>query len=134
MKKIESFEKIKLRESGMRGSQEHEIVMKGAAAEVTRYLFRYSRAGEERITDKRAEVSEEAVLKLLNSCGVLSWNGFHGAHPRGVRDGIMFSLNATVNGGVTLRAEGSENFPKRYRDFTDGLNDLLSSEKSEVTP
>ena len=112
----------------MRGSQEHEIVMKGAAAEVTRYLFRYSRAGEERITDKRAEVSEEAVLKLLNSCGVLSWNGFHGAHPRGVLDGIMFSFKAEVNGGEMIRAEGSQNFPRHYRDFTDGLYKMLNGE------
>ena len=39
----------------------------------------------------------------------------------------MFSLNAVVNGGKIIRAEGSQNFPKHYRNFTDGLYEMLNS-------
>ena len=131
---ISSFEIVTLRISGMRFTAEYEIIPQGEKAEISQYRIRYSKPEQERILEKRAVIGADEALRLLNDCALLSWNGFHGAHPRGVRDGIMFSLKATVNGGVTLRAEGSENFPKRYRDFTDGLNDLLSSEKSEVTP
>ena len=69
------------------------------------------------------------MLDLLNKCSLLSWDGFHGKHPKGVKDGIMFSLQAVLNGGKTIKAEGSENFPRHYRDFTDGLYSLLNDDR-----
>ena len=126
---VVSFELVKLRTSGMRFTAEYEIVMKSGAAEVSQYQIRYTQSKDERILDKRASVSEETVLKLLNDCRILSWDGFSGAHPRGVRDGTMFGFEARVNGGRVIKASGSENFPKRYREFMNGINQILNSEK-----
>ena len=122
---IESVQRVVLRESGMRGSVEREILVKGDEAEVSAYLIRYNGREDERVLQQRAVHPAEKAVRLLNDCGVLGWDGFHGAHPRGVLDGIMFRFEATVNGDQTIRAEGSEKFPKHYRDFTDGLYELL---------
>ncbi|MBR4799894.1 MAG: hypothetical protein IK047_06530 [Clostridia bacterium] len=119
--KIKSFEKVTLHTSGMRFVLDDEIVMKDGKAAVTRYSVRYDGHEDVRTPEESAECSEEEVLKILNDCKMLSWNGFHGAHPRGVLDGTMFRLEATVNGGETIRAEGSQNFPKHYHDFTDWI-------------
>ena len=123
---IESIEKLTLRESGMRFTSEHELKMRENDVEVSRYEIRYTQHRDERILIKRSLISNEAVLKLLNDCKIMKWDGFSGAHPRLVKDGIMFSLTAVVNDGKVIRAEGSQNFPKRYREFTDGLNGLLN--------
>jgi hypothetical protein len=39
----------------------------------------------------------------------------------------MFDFSATVNGGVEISARGSQNFPRHYRDFTDGLYGFLNN-------
>ena len=124
-KQIEAFERITLRENGMRGSIEYEITSDGSTAEVVQYGIRFRYPDDERIAERQATVSIDEVLALLNSCRLLSWDGFHGAHPRGVRDGIMFSLQAVVNGGTVIKAEGSQNFPKHYSDFRDGIYEML---------
>ena len=125
-KQIEAFERITLRENGMRGSTEYEITSDGDTAEVVQYGIRFRYPKDERIAERQATVSVEDVLALLNSCRLLSWDGFHGAHPRGVLDGIMFSFQAIVNGGTVIKAEGSQNFPKHYRDFRDGIYEMLN--------
>ena len=124
--KIGSFQSVLLRTSGMRGTVEQEILMKGADAEVSQYMLRYNGEEKERVLMEQAVCREEEVLRLLNDCGVLSWDGFYGPHPKGVLDGIMFDFDATVNGEETIHAHGSQNFPKHYRDFTDGLYKLLN--------
>ena len=125
-KSIEKLEKLTLRESGMRFTSERELIMCENGVEVSQYEIRYTKNGDERILIKRGSTSKEAALKLLNDCKIMKWDGFSGAHPRFVKDGIMFSLTAVVNDGKVIRAEGSQNFPKRYREFTDGLNGLLN--------
>ena len=125
-KSIEKLEKLTLRESGMRFTSERELIMCENGVEVSQYEIRYTKNGDERILIKRSQIGKEPALKLLNDCKVLSWDGFSGAHPRWVKDGIMFSLTAVVNDGKVIRAEGSQNFPKRYREFTDGLNGFLN--------
>ena len=122
---IETFSAVTLRVSGMRGSVEYEIIANDGGAEASLYQIRYGGAKAERQLEKRAAVRSEDVLRLLNACRLLSWDGFHGAHPRGVRDGTMFSLNAVVNGGKTIRADGSQRFPKHYRELLDGIVGLL---------
>ena len=97
--KIESFEIITLHTSGMRYSADFEIVMKGGVAEVFQYQIRHRYPENERILEKRVSVGNDKTPVLLNNCKLLSRDGFHGKHPRGVLDGIMFSLNAIVNGG-----------------------------------
>ncbi|MCR5150669.1 MAG: hypothetical protein K6B52_05545 [Clostridiales bacterium] len=122
---IVSFEIITLRTSGMRYTGETEILMKDGKAEVSQYAIMFSQDEDRRKLEKRAICDEQTMLKLLNDCKLLSWDGFKGPHPKGVLDGTIFSLNAVVNGNVKIYASGSENFPKHYRDFTDGLCKIL---------
>ena len=56
---------------------------------------------------------------------MLSWDGFRGEHPKGVLDGTMFRMEATVNGGRRIRADGSQNFPKGYRELDAGIDEIL---------
>ena len=125
---IDSIDLVTLSTRGMRCADDYEIVKKDNAAEVSQYRISYKEAKEERVLIRRATVSENDILQLLNDCNILSWNGFHGKHPRGVKDGIMFSFSATVNDGKMIKADGSQNFPKHYRDFTQALHDILSNE------
>ena len=123
--KITSVVTVTLRESGMRGSVEYELTADGKEAEVSRYRIRYSGTEKQRVVEKRTSCGIENALRLLNECGLLSWDGFNGPHPKDVLDGIMFTLEATVNDDRRIRAQGSENFPPHYRAFTDGLYRLL---------
>lgn len=125
---IDSFDLVTLSTRGMRCADDYEIVKKDNAAEVSQYRISYREAKEERVLIRRATVGENDILQLLNDCNIFSWDGFHGKHPRGVKDGIMFSFSATVNDGKTIKADGSQNFPKHYRDFTKELHDILSNE------
>ena len=124
--KITSFEIVTLRLSGMRFTTEYEIVMKGKEAEVTEYEIRYEKKEKKRVPESKKVCSADKVLKLLNDCEIMAWDGFVGNHPKDVRDGIMFSLKATVNDNRKIYAHGSENFPKHFREFRDGLKALLS--------
>ena len=124
--KITSFEIVTLRLSGMRFTTEYEIVMKGKESEVTEYEIRYEKNENKRVPERKTVCSADKVLKLLNDCELMAWDGFVGNHPKDVRDGIMFSLKATVNDNRKIYAHGSENFPKHFREFRDGLKALLS--------
>ena len=125
---IDSFETVTLHLSGMRFTTEYEIVMNGKDAEITEYGIRYEKEkGDVRVPQRKAVCSAETVLKLFNDCELLAWDGFFGAHPKDVKDGIMFLLKATVNGGKNIRAEGSENFPEHFREFWHGLDAILRS-------
>ncbi len=129
--RITSFDTVLLRQSGMRGTTEHEIVMKDGKAEVSLYRIRYAGGEDQRVLEEQSVCSLEDVLKLLNDCNLLSWDGFKGPHPKHVKDGIMFTLDAAVNDNRAIHAEGSENFPKHYRKFTDGLYAILFQAKNE---
>lgn len=130
--KIVSFDTVTLRESSMRYVIEYEILMKADHAEVSRYGIRLARNEDQRILEKRAVCSTDTVLKLLNKCRVLSWDGFNGPHPMNVKDGIMFTLKANVNEGKKIYATGSQNFPKHYKDFRDGLYALSEVKNNET--
>ncbi len=110
----------------MRFTTEYEIVMKDKEAEVVEYAIRYEKKEDRRLPQRQAVCSADSILKLLNDCELVSWDGFHGKHPKNVKDGIMFSLRATVNGDRKIRAEGSENFPNHFRELRDGLRAILS--------
>ena len=127
-RKIISFEKITLRTTGMRFCYEYEIIHKDETAILTRYSVRYNCSGDNLIPESRVKCDPQKVVKLLNECSILSWDGFHGAHPKGVKDGTMFSFEAVVNGSIKIKASGSQNFPKHFRDFTDGLHVMLRTE------
>ena len=93
-------------------------------AEVAKYGIRYTDGEDKRIVELKNTCEKERILKLMNDCDLLSWDGFVGQHPKDVLDGIMFTMNAIIN-GKKIHATGSENFPKHYREFTDGLFQIL---------
>ena len=129
--RIGSFERMTLRVTGMRFDDEFEAVCLGDAVEVSLYGLSCAR-GERRLFAK-AVCSTDSFVEMLNGCGLASWDGFHGKHPKDVRDGIMFRLDATVDGGASIRADGSENFPKGYQELEKALyrmvRDAQSSER-----
>ena len=114
---ITSFSEIKLRLSGMRVTEQYEILLSGDKAEVSLYFLSYENREEKYNLQKRATVSESEMLDILNQCGVLKWNGFSGKNPPHVLDGVMFRFTAVVNDGRKIVADGSNNFPKHYRDI-----------------
>ncbi|MBR3289380.1 MAG: hypothetical protein IKI63_01225 [Clostridia bacterium] len=126
---ITSFEIVTLHLSGMRGMQEYEIVMKDGQAEVSLYFIRFVQSEDQRELALRGVCPEERMLKLLNDCRMMSWNGFNGPHPKWVLDGTQFRLTATVNGGKPIHASGSENFPKGYYEFERGLYEILNNKE-----
>ena len=120
-KKITSVEKITLRLSGMRYSFEYEITTDGDKATVAQYTPAHMRDDEGRVLNKSVVCDVDTVITLLNKINFLSWDGFYGPHPHGVLDGTMFTLDASVNGGKTVKANGSQNFPRHFRELTDFL-------------
>lgn len=123
---ITSFSEIKLRLSGMRVTEQYEILLSGDKAEVSLYFLSYENREEKYNLQKRATVSESEMLDILNQCGVLKWNGFSGKNPPHVLDGVMFRFTAVVNDGRKIIANGSNNFPKHYREFTAALRNMLN--------
>lgn len=121
---ISSFSFITLRVSGMRFTYEDEILMKDDMAELTRYRIVFGQGKDNKEVELKTLCDKERIIKLLNDCRILSWNGFSGKHPKNVSDGIMFNLHAIIN-DKKISASGSENFPKHYREFTNGLNEIL---------
>lgn len=83
--RIDTFEVVTLRVSTMRYVAEYEIAMKDGKAAVSYYSIRFTQSEDERVLEKRVAVDEAEALKLLNDCDVLSWDGFHGTHPRASR-------------------------------------------------
>ena len=128
--KIETFSIVTLRESGMRGSTEYEIALNDDKAEISFYRIKYTQGMDCRELERRIVCIKDTIIKLLNDCDILSWNGFVGNHPKGVLDGTMFTFNAAVDQDKKIYARGSENFPKHYREFVNGLYDMIRTEVS----
>ncbi len=129
--KIKSFETVTLHTSGMRHVTDYEIVNRGDEAEISQYAVGYCDGEEVRQLQKRAVCSAKRALKLMNKCRLLSWDGFHGQRPKGIKDGKNFIFKATVNEGKEIYATGSQRFPPCYRDFTDGLYEMLRGAENE---
>jgi len=123
---IRSFETINLRISGMRVTQEYEILCRGGETEILLYQIFYANGKDERRLEKSAVVKTEKMIEILNSCGFSGWNGFKGEHPKNVSDGDMFRLEAVINDSEKIYAEGSANFPKGYSEFLKEVNKLLN--------
>ncbi len=109
---ITSFSEIRLKVSGMRLTEVYEILCCGDDAEVSQYWLSYKNHEDNYNLQKHVTVPAADVIDVLNQCG-----------------STMFSFTATVNGGRRLNADGSNNFPKHYRDFTDVLYRMLNTDK-----
>lgn len=125
---ITSFESVEFKLSGMRFTNIYEIFSKDGKAELSLYNLFYGAETEEdrKRLEKRVVTDNQTIIDLLNKCNIIKWDGFSGANPRGVRDGYMFTFIALLNDGKRIYANGSNNFPKHYHDFTNKLTELLS--------
>ncbi len=121
-KSVSSVKTMTLTVRGMRGSHVYEF-----AGDELR-LYREVYAGKEiaRELEKSVPCDAQTMVARMNACGVMRWDGFHGKHPKNVQDGIMFDFKATVNDGQMVRADGSANFPKGYREFVRALDGMLA--------
>ena len=64
---------------------------------------------------------------LVQTNRVPDWDGFQGANPPHVLDGTMFEFEAVLADGTTVRASGSNNFPKHYREFWNGVRAIVAA-------
>ena len=114
VKEITAFESLTLHFSGMRGSEEYEIIANGDKSEISYYQIKYVDGKDTRELQESATCDTQEVIDILNECKAMKWDGFHGKHPKGVLDGRMFNLTIIVNNGQKIEASGSQNFPKNF--------------------
>ena len=108
----------------MRITYGYEAVSNGETTTLVRYVMKYGKTPQKE-NEAVKEIPTAEVVDLFNELGINEWNGFVGKHPKNVCDGEMFDFSATVDGDRTIRANGSENFPKNYREFKRRLGELL---------
>ena len=128
-KTVTSAETMTLTLRGMRGGYVYKF--EGDVTELRRYRETYRGGEDELVLESSVPCGAQTMIELMNTCGILRWNGFHGKHPKNVSDGIMFRFEATVNGGQEIFADGSENFPKGYREFVRALNSMLAESEND---
>ncbi len=130
-KAVTSLETMTLTLRGMRGSYVYKFDGEGDATELRRYREAYIGGEDELVLESSVSCGVQTMIELMNTCAILRWDGFHGKHPKNVKDGIMFSFTASVNGGQTISADGSENFPKGYHEFVRALDAMLAENENE---
>jgi len=126
VKEIATVEALTLRIMNMRDVKVYQILCEGKAMYLQRFREYYIDGAPHRELEKSVSCEQETLVALLNRCGAFRWDGFHGKHPRDVCDGTMFTFTASVDAARTIRADGSENFPKGYREFVRALNEMLA--------
>jgi len=126
-KQVEAFETVTIREISMRTTEEYQLICKGDLCDISMYQIIPipNSHDDDRVLVQSDEYSTRDLVNLMNECGFASWDGFSGKHPKNVCDGIMFTVNAVVNSGKTVKASGSENFPKHYKRFMGEIKGLL---------
>ena len=130
-KTITSIEKMTLTLQGMRFCNVYEITNENGKTELRRFRKVYSNGVDTLELETSAVCDIADFIELMNTCGVIRWDGFHGSHPKNVQDGIMFNFAATVNGDRTVTADGSANYPKGYHEFVRALNMMLAESETE---
>ena len=130
-KNVTSAQTMTLTLRGMRGGYVYKFDGEGNATELRRYREAYSGGEDELVLESSVPCGAQTMIELMNTCGILRWDGFHGKHPKNVSDGIMFRFEATVNGGQEIFADGSENFPKGYREFVRALDAMLAEQEND---
>lgn len=130
-KAVTSVEAMSLTLRGMWGGTVYELSVSDGRTELVLYSEKYDGEKNYLAPERSATCEISDIVSLMNDCGVMRWNGFHGKHPKNVCDGIMFIFKASVNGGEAISANGSENFPKGYREFVNGLDGILEKGETE---
>ena len=126
---VTSVEAMTLTLHGMRGSNVYKFEGDDDTTELRRYRVIYSSGEEALALEASVPCSTQTLIELMNACGIPRWDGFHGKHPKNVSDGIMFDFAAEINGGQTIHAGGSANYPKGYYEFVRALDEMLAKEK-----
>ena len=129
---ITSVEEMTLTLTGMRGRWVYQF--DGDTEQLRRCREVYSGEEDELLLEASIFCSKQTILDLFSTCEIHRWNGFHGAHPRNVQDGIMFRFEAMVNDGETVIADGSANYPNGYHEFVRALNTMLASDTRTEEP
>lgn len=130
-KTVTSVETMTLTLRGMRGGHVYKFEGEGDTTELRRYREAYSGGEDELVLEMSMPCDVQTMVELMNICTILRWDGFHGKHPKNVSDGIMFDFTADVNGGQTIHADGSANFPKGYHEFVRTLDAILAESENE---
>ena len=128
---ITSFGEIRLRLSGMRVTEVYETLCQGEEAQISHYWLRYEDHEDKYDLQRSVTVPADEMIAVLDRCGVIGWDGFRGKNPPGLLDGTMFDFTATVN-GRRIHADGSNNFPRHYRDLTDALYAMLNAQEADT--
>jgi len=68
----------------------------------------------------------DTVNALFKQNRVNRWKDFVGKNPPGVLDGTTMNFEAKLSDGTKIYATGSNNFPKNYRKFIDGLYRMVN--------
>ena len=131
IKTITSVETMELTLRGMRGGTVYKFDTETDPPKLCRYREKYSGTEDFLELEKSITFPHEEMIGLMNACKVFKWDGFHGKHPKNVSDGIMFCFEAEINGGQTIRANGSANFPKGYHEFVRTLDEMLAKGEAD---
>ncbi|MBQ2943547.1 MAG: hypothetical protein IJD93_02455 [Ruminococcus sp.] len=99
------------------GRTVYELTQENGKTELRYYGDVYTEEGFVLEPQKSVVVDTNEFIELMNSCGVLKWDGFNGKYPHNVSDAGSFSFEATVNGGQTINAHGYIKKPKGYSEF-----------------
>jgi len=124
-KKVILVKELTLTLRGMRGSTVYKIINEADKFELRLYREKFINGETVLELESSTVIDIYMFIEHMNKCGVISWDGFHGKHPRNVKDGIMFDFTAVVNDEQIISADGSENFPKGYHEFVRGLNNMF---------
>jgi len=128
---ITSIETMTLTLQGMRFCHVYKIANEDGKTELRRFRKEYANGVDTLELEASAVCDIADLIELMNTCGVICWDGFHGKHPKNVRDGIMFDFRAAVNAGQEIRADGSANFPDGYHEFVRELNSMLAEHEDD---
>ena len=131
-KDVTSVETMTLTLSTMRGSYVYKFELEGDVTELRRYREIYLNKENKLALEGSVPCTAQVMIELMNTCGILRWDGFYGKHPKNVSDGVMFRFEATVNGGQKILANGSANFPKGYHEFVRALDAMLAESENDI--
>ena len=81
-KTITSIEAMTLTLQGMRFCSVYEITNKDEKTELRRFRKVYSNGADTLELEASAVCDITAFIELMNTCGVICWDGFHGKHPK----------------------------------------------------
>ena len=117
--KVTDFEEIYITTSPGRGKTTRYIITN--EGEETKISISVTTSAKDGGGNRSEEgyCSTEDMIKLLNECDVLSWNGYD---KKGDKN-MDFRFEGNIN-GKEIEAKGKMAYPKTFEDFVEGVEDL----------